>query len=84
LIPTLVTNSLLRTAMDRAAAIEQIRSACNNLSKEMMRLNPAVSALGDKEVQDELYKTIYELTKQLEIVKKRIGKFHSGQDTPLT
>lgn len=70
--------------MDRAAAIEQIRSACNVLSKEMMRINPAVSALGDKEVQDELYKTIYELTKQIEIVKKRIGKLHSNQDTPLT
>ena len=70
--------------MDRAAAIEQIRSACNAISKEMMRINPAVSALGDKAVQDELYKTIYELTKQIEIVKKRIGKLHSNQDTPLT
>lgn len=70
--------------MDRTAAIAQIQAACANISKEMMRINPAVSALGDKEVQDELYKTIYELTKHIEVVKKRVGRLKSGQDTPLT
>jgi hypothetical protein len=70
--------------MDRAAAIEQLRSACNNISREMMRLNPAITALGEPALQDELYKASYELTKQVEVLKKRVVKIQSGTDTPLT
>ena len=68
--------------MDKPAAIQQIRDACNNLSRELMRIHPAVPALGNKELQDEIYKTLFELTKNVEVIKKRLAKFESGSDTP--
>jgi hypothetical protein len=39
-----------------------------------MKINPAVSGLGDKEDQDEIYKTAFELTKEFEPIKKRLAK----------
>jgi len=69
--------------MDKPAAIRQIRDACNNLSRELMRLHPAVPALADKEAQDEIYKTIFELTKQVEVIKKRLAKLEAKDDSAL-
>ena len=37
--------------MDRDTAIAQICKACNRISVELMKINPAVSAHGDKEAQ---------------------------------
>ncbi len=40
------------------------------------------SALGNKELQDEIYKTLFEITKNVELIKKRLAKLESGSDTP--
>ena len=48
-----------------------------------MRLHPAVPALADKEAQDEIYKTIFELTKQVEVIKKRLAKLEAKDDSAL-
>ena len=69
--------------MDKAAAIKQIRDVCNNLSRELMRIHPAVPALADKEAQDEIFKTLFELTKQVEIVKKRLAKLEAKDESTL-
>ena len=69
--------------MDKPAAIRQIRDACNNLSRELMRLHPAVPALADKEAQDEIYKMIFELTKNVETIKKRLAKLEAKDDSAL-
>ena len=69
--------------MDKAAAIKQIRDVCNAVSRELMRLHPAVPPLADKEAQEEIYKTVYELTKNLEIVKKRLAKLEKKDDSAL-
>jgi recombinational DNA repair protein RecR len=68
--------------MEKEAAIGQIRQACKNIGMELMRIHPAVPGLGNKEAQDEIYKVLFELTKQIEIIKKRVGKLESGTDTP--
>jgi hypothetical protein len=44
----------------------------------MMHLNPAIGALDDKETQEAVYEASYELTKQLEIIKKRVIKLERG------
>jgi len=44
--------------MDKPTAIHQIREVCNNFSRELMRIHPAVPALADKEAQDEIFKTV--------------------------
>ena len=69
--------------MDKAAAIKQIRDVCNNVSRELMRIHPAVPALAEKEAQDEMFKTLFELTKQVEIIKKRLAKLEAKDESPL-
>ena len=69
--------------MDKAAAIKQIREVCNNVARELMRIHPAVPALAEKEAQDEVYKTLFELTKQVEIIKKRLAKLEAKDDSAL-
>jgi thymidylate synthase ThyX len=69
--------------MDKPAALKQIRDACNNLSRELMRIHPAVPALADKEAQDEIYKAIFELTKNVEIIKKRLARLEARDDSAL-
>jgi len=68
--------------MDTSTAIAQIRQACKTMVTELMRIHPAVPALGNKELQDELYKTLFEITKNVEVIKKRLAKLESGADTP--
>ena len=67
--------------MDRDTAIAQIRKACNGISVELMKINPAVSALGDKEAQDEIYRTVFELTKEVETIKKRLAKLERSDES---
>jgi len=69
--------------VDKPTAIRQIRDVCNNLSRELMRLHPAVPALADKEAQAEIYKTIFELTKNVETIKKRLAKLEAKDDSAL-
>ena len=69
--------------MDKAAAIKQIREVCNNVSRELMRIHPAVPALANKEAQDELYQMIFELTKNVETIKKRLAKLEAKDDSAL-
>jgi hypothetical protein len=67
--------------MDRDAALAQIRKACNGISLELMKINPAVSALNDKEAEDEIYRTVFELTKEVETIKKRLAKLGRSDET---
>jgi hypothetical protein len=67
--------------MDREAAIAQIRQACNGISMELMKINPAVSALCNKEAQDEIYRTVFELTKEVETIKKRLAKLARSDES---
>jgi len=64
--------------MDRAEASEKIKGHCAAIAQEMMHVNPAVNALGDEETQTAIYEASYELTKQLEIIKKRVIKLERG------
>jgi len=69
--------------MDKVAAIKQIRDVCNNVSRELMRIHPAVPPLAEKEAQDEIFKTLFELTKQIEIIKKRLARLEAKDDSAL-
>ena len=54
------------------------------MSKATLKLQPAIRALGNQAAQDELLKATYELTKNLETVKKIVRKSLTGTATPLT
>jgi hypothetical protein len=74
-------NPATKPPMDRDAAIAHIRKACNSISIELMKINPAVSALDDKEAQDEIYRTVFELTKEVETIKKRLAKLERSDES---
>ena len=60
--------------MERPEAIQQIRDACKVIVQQFMKIHPAVRALGHQETQDEIYKTLHQLTVELEVLKKKLGK----------
>ena len=82
-MPARLNTRRTNLAMDKAAAIKQIRDVCNAVSRELMRLHPAVPPLADKEAQEEIYKTIFELTKSVETIKKRLARLETKDDSAL-
>ena len=60
--------------MDRSEASKKIKECCKTIALEMMELNPAIASLDDSETREALFEASYELTKQLEIIKKRVIK----------
>ncbi len=64
----------LHLIMEKKEGIEQIKKTCHGIAGELLRLHPATAALGDKEVQDEIYRALFELTRQLETIKKLTRK----------
>ena len=69
--------------LDRPAAIAQIREAAKNIALQLMKIHPALPALGDAETQADCIKALHELTVQLEIVKKKVGKLERSDDSTL-
>jgi thymidylate synthase ThyX len=60
--------------MERPEAIQQIRDACKIIVQQFMKIHPAVRQLNHQETQDELLKTLHQLTVELETLKKKLGK----------
>lgn len=69
--------------MERGEAIEKIRGKCNEISAGITGIHPLVSALGEPMAQAEILKALFELTKQVEIVKKQALKLSKGDDSKL-
>jgi len=63
-------------------AIEAIKEACGEIARGMMKITPAVPALQDKTVETKVFETLYELTKNVETIKKQVGKI--GKDDAST
>lgn len=69
--------------MDRPAAIAQIREACKNIALQFMKIHPALQKLDDAETTSDCIKAAHEMTVQLEIIKKKIGKLERSDDSTL-
>jgi hypothetical protein len=67
--------------MDRATAIEEIRKACNGLSSAITGLHPLIPGLDDKPTQDEIFKALFELTKNVETVKKQLLRLQKRDES---
>jgi hypothetical protein len=67
--------------MDRTTAIQQIRQACNQLSTGVTAIHPLVPGLADQPTQDEVFKALYELTKNVETVKKQLLRLEKRDDS---
>lgn len=67
--------------MDRTAAIAQIREAAKQIALQMMKIHPAIRSLADQETQDDCVKALHELTVQLEVIKKKVGRLEKRDDS---
>jgi hypothetical protein len=69
--------------MDRPAAIAQIREAAKNIALQFMKIHPALPGLNDAETMGDCIKAVHEMTVQLEIIKKKVGKLERSDDSTL-
>jgi hypothetical protein len=70
--------------MERSEAIQQIRTECNHLSAAITRIHPMAPALQDSPTQAEIFKALFELTKNVETVKKQLMRLERRDDSELT
>jgi hypothetical protein len=67
--------------MDRPTAISQIRAACNTLAAGVTSIHPLLPALADEPTKSEIVKALFELTKNIEVVKKQVMRLEKRDDT---
>ncbi|HRQ90457.1 MAG TPA: hypothetical protein PLA50_16800 [Bacteroidia bacterium] len=65
--------------MTRDEAISKIEGACKTIALEMMKVTPAARHLGDEETTADVVKAAYQLTIELEVIKKKLIKL-KGRD----
>lgn len=69
--------------MQRAAAIAQLRSTCDQISRSVTSMHPEVPKLSDAPTQSEIIRALFELTKQVEVVKKHLLKLEKQDGSTL-
>lgn len=70
--------------MDRPAAIAQIRDACQQIASAVTSIHPLLPPLADEGAKAEIIKALFELTKNVEVVKKQVMKLEKRDDSALT
>lgn len=69
--------------MDRPTAIAEIRAACNAIATGVTSLHPLLPALNDEPTKSEIVKALFELTKNVEVVKKQVMRLEKRDDSAL-
>lgn len=69
--------------MEQAEAIQVIQDACADIAREMMKITPAVPALQDEKAKEKVFQTLYELTANVETIKKQVGKISKSDESIL-
>jgi hypothetical protein len=67
--------------MERPEAISAIRERVNLVAANITAIHPLVPRLADPPTQTELLKALFELTKQVEVVKKHLLKLEKRDET---
>jgi len=63
--------------------ITEIRSRANQISRLVTELHPLTPKLGKPEAQNEILRALFELTKQVEVVKKQLLRVEKDDSSPL-
>ena len=70
--------------MDRATASQQIREHCTTVATAVMKMHPLLKDLNDDATKGEIVKALYEVTKNVEVVKKQLMRLEKRDDSELT
>ncbi len=71
------------TGMQRQQAIQDIRERVNQIAATVTAIHPQVPGLADAPTQTEMFKALFELTKQVEVIKKHLLKLEKRDDSAL-
>jgi hypothetical protein len=63
--------------------ISQIRSRADQISRLVTEMHPLTPKLGKPEAQNEILRALFELTKQVEVVKKQLLRVEKQDDSKL-
>ena len=69
--------------MTRTEASEQIREHCITTGVAVMKIHPLLKELGDDATKGEIVKALYEVTKNIEVVKKQLMRLEKRDDNAL-
>jgi len=69
--------------MERNEAIQAIRGQINQVAANVTAIHPLVRGLDDAPTQGELLKALFELTKNVEVVKKHLLKLEKRDDSAI-
>ncbi len=69
--------------MDRSAAISQIRTACQHIASGVTSIHPLLPPLADEPTKAEIVKALFELTKNVEVIKKQVMRLEKRDDSAL-
>ena len=64
-------------------AIAELRTKSEEIGRTITSMHPVVPKLGDALAQGEIYKALFELTKQVEVVKKHLLKLEKRDDSTI-
>ena len=67
--------------MERPEAIRELRTKCDDVSRHITAMHPLVPALADAPAQNEIIKALFELTKNVEVVKKQLLRLEKRDDS---
>ena len=62
-------------------AIQDLRERSNEISRVVTTMHPIVPKLGDPAAQGEILRALFELTKQVEVVKKHLLRIEKRDDS---
>ncbi len=69
--------------MNRDEAARQLRGRCDEISRAVTAMHGDVKQLESPPTQAEIFKALFELTKQVEVVKKHLIRLQKGDDSTL-
>ena len=64
-------------------AVLEMRSRADQIARLVTELHPLNAKLGQPEAQAEIIKALFELTKQVEVVKKQLLRIQKGDESKL-
>jgi len=67
--------------MDKSEAIRDLRAKCDELSRQITAMHPVVPKLQDAPTQNEIIRALFELTKNVEVVKKQLLRLEKRDDS---
>ncbi len=69
--------------METNTAIAEIRGKINEIGTLVTAIHPLIPKLNDPPTQNELLRAAFELTKQVEVIKKHLLKLEKRDDSAL-